>query len=152
MAELVEAAEEVGMLEEKAEVKRKRLALEPNQEVMTMAEAAVNSEHELARDDLAILMDYGTTHGQMIHKRKLVEILKLEVRTTAMRTSSGGGGKDGDRGSEGWTKKLDTKVVAHMKDTKFNGKDGGAGRTNSFEDLMVAAGTVDKELERRQNE
>ena len=37
--------------------------------------------------------------------------------------------------------------MAHLKDNKFGGKDGGAGWNVFLEDMMVVLGSVDAELE-----
>ena len=54
----------------------------------------------------------------------------------------------GNRRAEGsGGKRLDGKTVAHLKDNKFSGKEGGVSWANFFEDLCIAMGTVDKDLE-----
>ena len=150
MAEILEkmekVAKEVGVIEEKVEAKRKGLGVAEGQPVMTIEEATTKSEAELKREQLAVLVDYWTAHNQWVMKKELLEALKTEVKQTATRGQMGGGVKGVGRGGN-WAKMLDFKVVAHMKDAKFGGKDGDVGWANFFEDLMVAIGSVDKELE-----
>ena len=43
-----------------------------------------------------------------------------------------------------WQRKFDGKSVAHLRDNKLSGKDGGAGWANFFEDMGVAMGAVEK--------
>ena len=53
----------------------------------------------------------------------------------------------GGKGGGSRRKDLDFKKIGHLKDSKFGGKDGGAGWTNFVEDLRVVLGSVDKSLE-----
>ena len=146
MAELVEkieqTARDVGVMQEKLEVKFKNLGLMPEQAVMTLTEASTKSEAELPRELLVRVVDYWSTHDQLVLKQELLDALKAEAKSSRSRAQHGGGGGGGT-----WSRKLDGKVVAHLKDSKFSGKDGGAGWTNFFEDLMVVLGSVDKDLE-----
>ena len=42
---------------------------------------------------------------------------------------------------------MESKAVAHIKDNKLSGKDGGSGWNDFYEDLMVVFGATDKDLE-----
>ena len=42
---------------------------------------------------------------------------------------------------------MESKTVAHLKDNKFGGEDGGAGWNVFLEDMMAVMGSVDSELE-----
>ena len=53
-----------------------------------------------------------------------------------------------DEGGRGEKKRsLEPKMVSHLKDAKFGGKEGGAGWPTLLEDLMVVMGSVDRGLE-----
>ena len=99
------------------------------------------------------LVEYWSAHRILAAKREALNVLKAEAsRAIAAEAERGGGagrrsGDPGHGGGGGTPKRLDPKVVAHLRDNKFAGKDGGTGWANFYEDLMVAVGAVDKDLE-----
>jgi len=84
-------------------------------------------------------------------KEVLSEAMKQQNRDREAAAKREGG--KGVGGEERWGKrKLDYKAFTHMKDVRFTGKDGGTGWVNFFDDMMVALGSVDKELEEKVQE
>ena len=151
MDRIGELSIQVGNLEEQTRVKRMGLGLLPNEAPMTMDEAAKTSELQLPRERYSTLADFWATSDQLLWKRELLEAMKMEVRKIMEMQAERGGSRGGGQGVAGGgghsVKKLDSKAVAHLKDSKFGGKDGGSGWGNFFEDLMVVLGSVDKDLE-----
>ena len=141
-------AVEVGGMEEKLAMHQKGLGLQPGQTVMTIDEATSKTEDELPRQMWKQLMEYWAINEQVKLKKELLEAMKLELKALSSIALAGEGrGRGGGDAGAPWLKKLDSKAVAHLKDAKFGGKNGGGGWANFFEDFMVAIGSIDKDLE-----
>ena len=83
------------------------------------------------------LAEYWQMRDKLFNRRELLEALKTEAKGIIKHLDEVserrmGQGRGGGHGIGGYgAKKLDSKAVAHMKDNKFTGKDGGAGGTTS---------------------
>ena len=82
-----------------------------------------------------------------IEFQKLTEVEKMLAVLREKKGEEKTVKKDGSRGEGGRKQDLDFKKIGHLKDSKFGGKDGGAGWTSFVEDLRVVLGSVNKELE-----
>ena len=150
MERVAELSIEVGQLSEQVQRKQTALAIEPGALVMTMDEAAKALDTILSKDNFKILADYWKTFEQEKLKKEMLEILKQEFKNLQAAQEERGTGRGSSAGgNEGGRnqKKLDAKTVSHLKDAKFSGHDSGSGWTNFSEDLLVAVGAIDKDLE-----
>ena len=92
------------------------------------------------------VVEYWNTHESISRHEWVMFIVREELSRfgEGMREQSKGGGKGL---SGGRTKELNHKVFAHMKESRFSGKDGGVGWGSFFEDVLVALGSTDRDLE-----
>ena len=133
-------AREVGVLEEQLKLRWAEMGGLPEAAVPTLEEAVDMGETKVPRERFVLLVRYWEAHGALEVKREILRAIKNEI---GKERSSGD--RQEDRGHGG--RQLTAKTVAHLKDAKFSGRDGGAGWSNFFEDLLVSLGAVDKDLE-----
>ena len=143
---LAELAQEIGKLKNAPLGKKRSLGgYRDDEDVMPMMEVYEKPETDMPRETLARYMDYWLLWDKVQNKSELLEVMKREIGE-----AKGGQSDGGDYGGQGKEKKhkdLNYKVFSHMKDSRYNGKDGGLGWNNFYEDMMVAIGSVNKDLE-----
>ena len=154
MEKIADFSIEVHVLAEELKKHKESLAMSPEQGVTTMMDAmsAMNTDQALSKEKYMSLVEYWNVFELIKIKNEMLEMLKAEVRSLMETGEEPKGGRRYNGGGRnhqgGGVKRLDAKSVAHIKENKFGGKEGGGGWVNFMEDLMVAIGAIDKELEK----